>query len=155
MDVARLYQDVNTNDASRFRLNQFLDTNRINRVRTGVDVTKYRSKAEPLHRVSCSNEGKRRHDYFTAHFQRPDRQLEADCGVANRLAMVSPKVLLELLFKFFHTWAIVGEPASIEHFANSSQEALFVADIRATHMQRLLKTSFTTEDRKIISRSLG
>ena len=79
-----------------------------------------------------------------------DGEFERNGAVTNRDAMPNAQFRFDLPFELLHERAVVGKPASIQHLVDARQQALAIADIGPTDVERLGKKRRFAENGKII-----
>jgi hypothetical protein len=64
--------------------------------------------------------------------------------------MADTKQLPQLVFKLLYAGALVGKPTAVQDFSHAVQEAVLVADVRATDVEDLVEAFLAAKDGEII-----
>jgi len=67
-----------------------------------------------MQRMGRRDKCHRRHDDLTGQIQRPNRELQGDCAVAGRDAVLDPKQIGDPSLQFLHIDTVIAEPATVE-----------------------------------------
>src|SRR5271170_1371157 len=101
-------------DSRRPWRNHAPDSGRIQVVRRGVDVGKYRCDLLPLQRVRGRDECEGRDDDLALEVERARGDFERDGAVTHGHAMLDSEEFSNPMLELLRSWTVVGKPAAIE-----------------------------------------
>src|SRR3712207_1033033 len=96
--------------------------------------------------MSCSDESKRRHDNFASKPNGLRCNFQAHSSVAHCNAVLDTYQLTELVLELLHVGTIVCQPSSIDKIVDTCQQALAVANVRATNVKLFIERGASTEN---------
>src|SRR5712692_3207697 len=93
-----------------------------------------------------SDEGEGRYDYFPGEAKNSESDFQAHGSIAGRYTVFHFKEILNSLFQFLNTTAIVCLPSSGQHVIDSPQKSFPIPDVRSAHMEFFREGWLASED---------
>jgi len=140
---------MDTDDRRRTWRYESFNLPRIKVLRPRVDVAEDWSYSLPLQSVRCCNVRQCGHNNLAFEIGGSGRDGQRARSAGGRYAMTDADHFSHTPLEFPNVRSIVGVPSAIQDVADSRHEAVAVAEVGASYVERLLKGGLSTEDCEI------